>query len=1146
MATLFVRAVHTFVAEHGDELDFQAGDQIEVLEKDDAFGDGWWRGRNTRGEEGLFPATYISEDPPTPPESVNNGPAAIPASGAAAPINANGTDTPPITGTDFSAPPQGLSGTTPNGGSAAPGAYPEESTTTTTTTTTPGSTTAPTTGNYLSAPSIPIPNESPKGTSDADGGILDSAAGAAAVGVGAAAASVGNVMGKTIGDIQDAIESIGGGTQAGGRAEGVDGGVGAGGAAGAAGVGAGAGAGAGAVGRAIGDASDDEQELGIGQDARAKLVEQARLANEQRDRDDLGFAYSDESEDEDELASPRRTTPGSTSASAPLLTKSSRTSTGTSSPALGAGVNGFHALTPKEEPVVVNPPSPVPAPAPAQPQPAPSQTTTTAAPVFAAGTFPAAPSPTAFDRSPGSLEPAFSPSTPPLGQGQQTPTGQGLGGAGYTPQQNQQQQQQGVTSSSSNRSSSIPAKPATTWSVDDVVAWAQAKGFDDAICEKFREHEITGDVLLELDANLLKELDIPAFGKRMRIASAISELRRPSSMISSSSQQLSPSGLPLGMSSNLSMRGMSAPPQAYSQGGQGQPFPSTPPLSTPPTSAHTDDGAGYSAWAHGRKTSGHGHGLAPPMEAINENQQAQAAQRQSAPTPSAPASTASRTTASGTAATATTAATTATRTGSTTAPSSVPASPVTPGSAGIAKRSSSGSMGHKRGKASVDSKERLSFFGRARKAPPSATSPSQENGQRSASSRLGFTGAGGRGEKVHQMQAATPEASKRISGPVGAGAAGTATTISAAGQSTALAQIGTPDYAGTLKKKGERYGGWKTRYVVLKGSSLYVLADQHAEKLKGRIDLHSHRVMVDENAHPGSYGFRLAGTGAAGGDKTHFFSSSEQATVRAWMKALLKATISRDYAVPVTSSCNIPTIPLAEAQAMAPRPPSPATREATQRATRRENPNQLTAHDATILTSLDTSSGEKRRASNLGVGGPSPARPSRDMRRPSSNFSVNTTRPISGVIGGAAVPVTSRGSGGARPAAQSQSNSFFSPDEASHAPLIEWVNARLPTIYPRATALPASFISGEVIFLLVKHLSGVEPSPPVPPHAFAPEADGQPGLDGLIAMMDMLVDAGVGIDGVSINDVRVGDSGAIVRLLKDVKEWYEQWERTAA
>ena len=48
------------------------------------------------------------------------------------------------------------------------------------------------------------------------------------------------------------------------------------------------------------------------------------------------------------------------------------------------------------------------------------------------------------------------------------------------------------------------------------------------------EHEITGDVLLELDANVLKtELEIHAFGKRTRIVKEITELRRPSSAMSS-------------------------------------------------------------------------------------------------------------------------------------------------------------------------------------------------------------------------------------------------------------------------------------------------------------------------------------------------------------------------------------------------------------------------------------------------------------------------------------------------------------------------------------------------------------------------------------------------------------------------------------
>lgn len=58
------------------------------------------------------------------------------------------------------------------------------------------------------------------------------------------------------------------------------------------------------------------------------------------------------------------------------------------------------------------------------------------------------------------------------------------------------------------------------------------------------EQEITGDVLLELDANLLKtEIGIMAFGKRVRISNAISELRRPPSVSYSDHHHITQSGV---------------------------------------------------------------------------------------------------------------------------------------------------------------------------------------------------------------------------------------------------------------------------------------------------------------------------------------------------------------------------------------------------------------------------------------------------------------------------------------------------------------------------------------------------------------------------------------------------------------------------
>jgi SAM domain (Sterile alpha motif) len=67
------------------------------------------------------------------------------------------------------------------------------------------------------------------------------------------------------------------------------------------------------------------------------------------------------------------------------------------------------------------------------------------------------------------------------------------------------------------------------------------------------EQEITGDVLLELDVNLLKsEIGIMAFGKRMRIANAITDLRRPPSIIYSDPPDLSQTSPMMHTSSPLS------------------------------------------------------------------------------------------------------------------------------------------------------------------------------------------------------------------------------------------------------------------------------------------------------------------------------------------------------------------------------------------------------------------------------------------------------------------------------------------------------------------------------------------------------------------------------------------------------------------
>jgi len=48
--------IHDFLARSADELSLAKGDRIELIERDDDFGDGWFLGRHlSNGNTGLFP-----------------------------------------------------------------------------------------------------------------------------------------------------------------------------------------------------------------------------------------------------------------------------------------------------------------------------------------------------------------------------------------------------------------------------------------------------------------------------------------------------------------------------------------------------------------------------------------------------------------------------------------------------------------------------------------------------------------------------------------------------------------------------------------------------------------------------------------------------------------------------------------------------------------------------------------------------------------------------------------------------------------------------------------------------------------------------------------------------------------------------------
>ncbi|EGX88387.1 polarized growth protein [Cordyceps militaris CM01] len=68
--------IHDFHARSSDELSLGKGDRVELIERDDEFGDGWFLGRHLlNGNTGLFPEVYTRPAPRNVPEYSTTAPA---------------------------------------------------------------------------------------------------------------------------------------------------------------------------------------------------------------------------------------------------------------------------------------------------------------------------------------------------------------------------------------------------------------------------------------------------------------------------------------------------------------------------------------------------------------------------------------------------------------------------------------------------------------------------------------------------------------------------------------------------------------------------------------------------------------------------------------------------------------------------------------------------------------------------------------------------------------------------------------------------------------------------------------------------------------------------------------------------------------
>ena len=507
-----------------------------------------------------------------------------------------------------------------------------------------------------------------------------------------------------------------------------------------------------------------------------------------------------------------------------------------------------------------------------------------------------------------------------------------------------------VTPASPSAFASTKTSPAPTiigdpaqWSVEEVVKWAESKGYDASTIEKLTLHEISGDALLAMDINMLKEIDIIAFGRRFHLANGIKELQQASARANGGMAEPAPQPTPL-------QTVPQQPIEARAQSPVKMPWTPTTPLTAPPSGTWTETAPSASLRSGVTSVPAaatppyllQGVMLGAPLSAGSSSIGSYAPKSepvQPAPldrSPSAAGSAGMVSVASGAAP----ALAPPTSTASAPVPQPAPAQPAP--TVQMAPENEAPTWG-------AQPPERDTVLESPAKSPADS--------QRLQPSGGSFSRRGSLLAPRKEPRSPHSDASKaNISLPTSNANFQPAPAPAAAGTATgsALARLQPVDVEGWVRKRGERYGTWNSRYLVLKNGDLVVLRDPAADRIKSFVPMRGYKVIADENVAPGRYGFKIVHET----ERTHSFAVEDAAVCRSWMKALMKATIDRDLSraylltEPVISSYNNPTISLEEAQRLQPRPPSPTSRMRLQREHGRENTGTLTHKDATVLMSL--------------------------------------------------------------------------------------------------------------------------------------------------------------------------------------------------
>ncbi|KAK3815826.1 MAG: hypothetical protein J3R72DRAFT_427490 [Linnemannia gamsii] len=343
-----------------------------------------------------------------------------------------------------------------------------------------------------------------------------------------------------------------------------------------------------------------------------------------------------------------------------------------------------------------------------------------------------------------------------------------------------------------------------------------------------------------------------------------------------------------------------------------------------------------------------------------------------------------------------------------------------------------------------------------------------------------------------------------------------------------LDNIGKPDYAGWLKKRGDTYRTWKSRWFMLKGVTLYYMNSPKDNASKDYINLVGYKIIQDENIYAGKYCFKAVHEDLR---NFYFYTESEQ-DMKGWLKALMKVTIGRDPSAPVISSSNIPTIPLHVARRMAPRPPSPSKRN------RGVGPNgQGHDQESPVLQSLSPEhqhQQQQRRSflqgddNNLS-GHDDPWRDEDDegfgqqqapQPRHQQQQHLKNMRPDSELD-------TFRQHGDDQNSAPRQSPVGQRWTQEQY---IDWMNRNLPESAGPVNDMTQSLRSGVVLVRLIEQLSGEQVDKRIPNATYTLQM-----LENLLTAFKFMDRVGVSTDGYTVKDIFNGNEEKIVQMFESIR-----------